>query len=473
MSGITRAIAALALTSAWSLPASTWPSAIHFPAGFLWGTATSAVQCEGGTVHSDWETFQRRPHAIRTSEQIGAAAKAYDTYESDYQAASAMHTNAYRFSIEWSRLEPTRGHFDAHAATHYRAMLLSLRAKGIRPMVTLHHFSNPDWVAAQGGWLNPLTIDDFETFACYAAQTFGDLVDDWITINEPSIYVGEGYLDGAFPPGYQGDFKDVPRVLANMAKAHGRAYHALHRYDVIQAAPNEPACSVGIADHMVAFQAEAPWNPLDLVVKAINEDWVNFCFLNAACTGEIRFDTLVGRDYEQVPALAHTLDFVGVNYYTRSLSSILAPFSRNAEPGKPKTDLGLEIYPDGLTQVLEAAYTRYHLPIYITEMGLADAGRKQTPAFMVQHLARVGNAIAEGIPVKGVFWWSLMDNFEWQYGTSGRFGLLAVDFSRPDCPRSWTPGAFVYARIARENQIDPDLRASYPERARVPVACAR
>ncbi|MDB5099957.1 MAG: beta-glucosidase, partial [Cyanobacteria bacterium RYN_339] len=335
-----------------------------FPPGFVWGTATAAVQVEGNTVHSDWARFEQKPGAIRDGARIGAAARHWELYEQDFEAARRMNTTGYRCSIEWSRLEPTRGAWDEAAANHYRAMFASLRAKGIRPLVTLHHFSNPQWVADQGGWLNPNTQADFEAFVSRAAEAFGDQVDDWVTFNEPTIYACEGYLDGAFPPGRHGDFVALPAVLGNLVKAHGRAYHALKRLD--------PGCRVGVAEHMVAFEPVWGWNPLDGLMAATSERWLNYGFLDAAATGRVRFETGVANDREDVPWLAGTLDFVGVNYYTHSLASVLAPFQRLASLDAPKTDLGLDICPEGLFDVLVRTHARFKLPILITETGVAD-----------------------------------------------------------------------------------------------------
>jgi beta-glucosidase len=416
-----------------------------FPPGFVWGTATAAVQVEGRTVHSDWEAFEQRPGAIRGDDRIGDAARHWELYEQDYRAAQRMGTRGYRCSIEWSRLEPARGQWDDQAAAHYRAMFRSLRAKGIKPLVTLHHFSNPQWVADQGGWENPQTEADFEAFVARAAEAFGDQVDDWVTFNEPTIYACEGYVDGVFPPGRHGDLAALPGVLGNLAKAHGRAYRILKALD--------PGCRVGVAEHMVAFEPAWRWNPFDGFMAASSERWLNYSFLDALATGRMRFDTGVAHDWEDVPWLAGTLDFVGVNYYTRSLASVLAPFQRLCRDDAPKTDLGLDICPDGMYEVLTRTHARYRLPIYVTETGVADAQRRLTPAFMVQYLGRVGEAIAAGVPVKGVYWWSLMDNFEWQNGYHGRFGLLAVDFSKPTRPRTWTPAADLFAWIAHANAL--------------------
>jgi beta-glucosidase len=437
----------------------------RFPPGFIWGTATAAVQVEGDTPNSDWAHFERRPHAIKGGQRIGKAVDAWNMYEQDFAQAAAMHTNGYRMSIEWSRLVPRPGVWDAQAAMHYRRMFESLHAKGIRPTVTLLHFSVPQWVADQGGWLNPKTIEDFAWFVNKAAANFGDLVDDWITINEPTLYACEGYVTGHFPPGRTGEWGTMPEVMANLAKAHGRAAQILRRVDTAIADPmGSIPCRVGIAENMLDFEPVASWNPLDYLVTGICEQWCDYYFLDAVTTGHIRIDTFWGRHYEDVPSLKDSLDFVGINYYTRWRVSSLSPLTRTIADGSLVTDLGLEIYPDGMYEVLKRTYARYHLPIYITETGIADAGRQNTPGFMVRHLERVARAIQDGIPVKGIYWWSLLDNFEWQNGFSGgRFGLLAVDYNSPKLTRSWTPAAHVYSRIAKQNAISPELITQYEQ----------
>jgi beta-glucosidase len=438
-----------------ALPAPTVGAALRFPAGFAWGTATAAVQVEGGTTNSDWADFEQRPGAIRDGQRIGQAARHYELYDRDFAQAAAMHTNAYRFSIEWSRLEPRKGAWDRAAEAHYRAVLKSLRAHGLRPMVTLHHFSNPRWVAAQGGWANPATIADFEGFVRRAAVAFGDQVDDWITFNEPTIYASEGYFSGRFPPGISDDLNTLPRVLGHLAQAHWRAYRALHQLDKV--------ARVGVAEHMMAFSPASSWNPLDGLWAGITEGWMNYGFLDAAHTGRARFDTFAARFWRDEPAFAGSLDFVGVNYYTRWLVSCWQPLDRRCPEGAAVSDLGLEIYPEGMAAVLERTYARYRLPVVVTETGIADAQRRTTPGFMVRYLAQVHRAIAHGVPVQGVYWWSLIDNFEWQNGYHGRFGLLAVDFADPARKRTWTPAARIYARIAGRNAITADLLAKYEQ----------
>lgn len=454
------AIATHGTSAAQAAPAPT-AGDLKFPEGFVWGTATAAVQCEGDTPHSDWASFEQRPGAIRDNHRIGKAACHFDRYEEDFAAARAMHTGGYRFSLEWSRLEPQKGQWDAPAARRYRAMLESLKAKGIRPMVTLHHFSNPQWVADQGGWTNPATITDFERFSRRCARAFGDLVDDWVTINEPGIYATEGYIRGTFPPGRQNDWSALPVVFSHLIKAHGRAYRVLHAEDTRALAPGGRPCRVGVAEHMIAYQPATPWNPLDRLVAFAWEEAMNYAFLDAATTGRLHFQLGTTRVNETHAWLAGTLDYVGVNYYSCWRVAGLWPLTREVPRGAPKTELGLEIYPDGLYEVLAKTHARYGLPIRITETGISDASREAVPGFMVQHLVQVRRAIDAGIPVQGVYWWSLMDNFEWQNGYHGRFGLLSVDFGRPELPRAWTPGAHAYAAIAKRNAIPSHLLAQY------------
>lgn len=423
---------------------------LAFPPGFLWGSATSAYQVEGGNTRCDWFHFEGEPGRIERGERCGASARHYDLFEQDFRMAGEMGQNAHRFSLEWSRIEPEKAHWDPEAVAHYREVFRSLRRNRLAPMVTLHHFTNPLWVAEQGGWENEKTVGDFADFVTFAVEQFRDEASLWITINEPLVYAYKGYVGGEFPPGRKGDMRGAGVVIRNLLRAHGRAYRIIHRL--------QQAAQVGIASAIVLFDPFSPWNPLDRLLASYHTRIFDLAFLDAAASGLIRLHLLgtappfLIRFAERVPELRASMDFIGVNYYTRYLCKALAPLETFTRPGSPQTDLGWEIYPAGMLRALQLV-SRYRLPIYITENGIADARDDRRPGFIVAHLQQVLRAIGEGIDVRGYFHWSLLDNFEWAQGFRARFGLMQVDYESPEKTRSLTDSARLYGEIARTNAL--------------------
>lgn len=399
-----------------------------FPPGFLWGSAISAHQVEGHNVHSDWWAWENSA-AFTGRDRSGEAARHWELYETDFRLAHELGLNAQRLSLEWARIEPQPGRWSEEAMAHYRAVLDFLRRLGLRVFVTLHHFTNPRWVAERGGWLNPAVVEWFRRYVARVAAELADRVDFWNPINEATVYATYAHMQGLWPP--QGrSFWGGWRVLKHMAKAHRAAYRVLH-----QAAPRG---LVGTAHHLVAFAPVRPRSRLDRALAAVlgrlNNDW----FLDA------------------VRGFA---DFIGVNYYHRRRVRFSAragpPYMGEAGAHEgPTNDLGWEIYPRGLYQQL-LSLRRFALPVYVTENGLADAADRQRADFIRAHLAEVLRAIAEGMDVRGYFHWSLIDNYEWHLGFTPRFGLVAVDYTTQE--RRVRPSAQVLAAVARANALREEL----------------
>ena len=430
------------------------PGALPFPEGFMWGAATAAHQVEGGLVN-DWQAFEATPGTVHGGDTSAIAVDHFRRYDQDFALAAGMGHNAHRLSLEWARLEPERGRYDPQAVAHYRAVLGSLRRRGLTPMVTLHHFTNPQWVADQGGWLADRTIEDFARYAAFAGSTFGDDVGWWVTINEPNVYAFQAYDDGVWPP-QRRNRAEALRVMANLARAHARAYHALH-----EAGPTR----VGVAQHVAVFEPYCPLNPIDHLKVRFVDDVFNRSFLRAITTGELRFEVpgVPGVRGREPLASQGAVDFIGVNYYTRWLYKAFGTPDRVAKADAPKNDLGWEIYPEGLYRALELAdaYTRLpdgrRVPLVVTENGMDDRAGDRRADFLVRHLEQVARAIADGLDVRGYMHWTLMDNFEWHEGYAPRFGLYRVDREN-DLARVPTPAVAVYRAIAEANAIPAALR---------------
>jgi beta-glucosidase len=429
---------------------------LRFPEGFLWGSGTAAHHVEGGNDNNQWWDWEQQPGRIWHGDRSGDACGWWHSAERDLATAADLGQNAHRLSIEWSRIEPRDGEFDPAAIARYREILSFIRERGMQPIVTLHHFTNPRWFEARGGWLHPDAPQRFNHFVAYAVGALSDLCDMWVTINEPTVYAMQGYLLGIWPPG-RSDTLAAWRVMAALLRAHAAAAITIHRID--------PMLRVGIAHHIRIMDPARP-RSVDVGLAAVYDQIFNGIFLRAVDTGRLIPPIGVG---QAVPGLRGSCDFFGCNYYTRDHVTFdrRAPamlFARRFTPdGLPRSDATVtgepygEIYPQGLYRVLKRV-SRYRLPIYITEVGVPDDDDDQRPAFMLSHLAAVHRAIGSGVDVRGVFWWSLIDNFEWSEGWALRFGLIAFD-EKTGVRRVRRSGA-LYAAIARANALPADAAGS-------------
>jgi beta-glucosidase len=428
-----------------------------FPAGFHWGAATSAHQVEGGNAKNDWWRFEQRAGAIRGGDVSGEACRHFERFDEDFARCAAYGHTMHRLSLEWSRIEPERGRIDAAAVAHYHEVLASLRRHRLVPLVTLYHFTLPAWVADAGGWENRETLERFDAFVRLCAREYGAAVDWWCTINEPEVLAFHAYSEGTWPPARR-DPGAALRVLGNLLEAHGRAAAILRAEDRADADGDGHATRVGFAKNLVHFAPARAWFPPDVLRARIEDEVYNAAVLAAAVDGRIALAvpgaTPVRR---QVPELAHSLDWIGINHYTRWCVRALAREPHELRRGSPSTDLGWEIWPEGLALAARRAARATGVPVLITEHGFADALDAFRPRALVESLLALGREIAHGTPVLGYLHWSLMDNFEWAEGYAGRFGLEAVDFTDPARPRTPRPSAHLLARIARANGVAADV----------------
>ena len=423
-----------------------------FPADFLWGTATSSHQVEGDNINNNWHLFEQKEGNILDNAKSGKASCHYELFEQDFQYARQLNNNAHRFSVEWSRIEPREGFFDEAELNHYKEVLISLEKYNMQPMLTLHHFTDPIWVTEQGGWENPRTVKNFIRFVAYVVKELKDYVKFWITINEPLVYIHQGYITGTFPPGNIWDIEKGMLVFVNMIKAHAGAYKTIHDMD--------KEAQVSIASHFAIFDPSNRLNPLDHLMTAYYNHFINYSFINSIMSGKVRlilpdkkFPFFTIRKFD-IPDIKNTLDFIGLNYYTRYFVNSARFGEMETKEDSPKNDLGWEIYPEGIYRAL-LNLKKYKLPIYITENGTPDKNDKFRKQFIVDHLNYVLDAIKKGIDVKGYFYWSLMDNFEWHKGYQ-HFGLLKINFDEFSSERHLTRGAEAYAEIARNNALNND-----------------
>ena len=426
--------------------------------GFLWGAATSAHQVEGDNCGNDWWRFEALPGTIAHGDVSGPACRHYEWFDRDFALAAGDGHNAHRFSLEWSRIEPARGRFDATQVAHYHAVLASLRRHRLAPIVTLHHFTNPLWIADHGGWESRETVDRYCDYVRFCAREFGGEVDWWCTVNEPEVYAFRGWSEGVWPPARRDDSAALA-VIANQLEAHGRAYRILHEEDRIDADGDGKAALVGFAKHHPQLEPARPWFPLDVLRAHLERRVFNDAVEEAAITGVVDlFIPGARRIRRRVPELAGSLDYLGLNYYTRWKVRMLGPEPHVARPGARLTDLRWEIHPQGFEQAL-VRVGRLGVPILVTENGFADASDSFRSHALVEYLFHMERAMARGVPVLGYLHWSLLDNFEWADGYGPRFGLYRIDFANPERPRTRTRSADLYASIVRANAIDDQVLA--------------
>jgi beta-glucosidase len=424
----------------------------HFPKGFLWGTATAAYQVEGNNPNSNWFTWEQQPGRIMKGDKSGNACDWWNgRWREDFHRAAEGHQNAHRMSIEWSRIQPEPNRWDEEALNRYIEMIRRLAELNITPLITLHHFSDPQWFVDMGGWENDTAASYFEKYVRKVVQALKDYVNLWCTFNEPNGYATLGFVLGVFPPGKK-SIRLCFEVMVNIVRAHAAAYRTIHQI--------QPQARVGIANYYRSFVPAKNWSPLDLLItKTLRQ--LNDIFALAAHDGVVRFAT----SRKRVPEAKQTQDYLGLNYYTRDyvkfdLFNPKELFSRRfSRPGVAlSTTRYIANEPLGMFEALKWGL-QYNIPIIITENGIEDTDDLVRPRYMVEHIHQIWRAVNFNWPVKGYFHWTLVDNFEWERGWTQRFGLWELDVESQ--ARHKRPSAELYAEICRENGISDEMVKKY------------
>jgi beta-glucosidase len=414
---------------------------------FLWGVATSAFQMEGHTRNdmTDWENAGRF-RSNGKDPRIGVACNHWNRWQEDFQLLKELGVNSYRFSLEWSRIEPEPGRFDQSALDQYDRMIDRLLELGITPMLTLHHFTHPTWFHNQTPWHKSESVLRFVYFCRMATKRLLDRVPYIVTINEPLVWTLAGYGVGKFPPGEK-NMGRVMKALHNMLLAHRQVY------DMVK--DRNPECQVGIAHNFVAFKRAPKGHEIDRLMKRMVHYFYNWMIIRAFRKNNLRFRFPVILFYDEPIALDDKIDFWGVNYYyrlhVRFRLSFRRPFHLLSIPrssGEGQSDLGWEIYPTGLRKVCKWV-SATGKPIIITENGIAVADDATRIRFLQSHLGVLEELIREGYPIKGYYHWTLIDNYEWLIGKSARFGLYHVDFDNSLSRKLKSSGQFYRDYINR------------------------
>jgi len=398
----------------------------EFPKDFLWGVSTSAYQIEGGN-HNDWsvwEKSEKRKRFLKKKKKdigdfiCGNSCDSYNRYKEDLDLVKGLGCNAYRFSLEWSRVQPKKGTWNVSVIEHYREQLKEAKGKGLKTVVTIWHWTNPIWIAEQGGWKNKRTVRYFVEYAKMVIRELDVYVDYWVTLNEPTVPLINGYFTRRFPPNKR-SLIGMYKAMNNLAKAHNHTYKLIHKYF------KTPTSIVVIANY---YEPADKWNPVEILLARIARYFGTTMFLRK---------------------IKGNFDFIGMDYYFHDRFVWYPPFKKNLN--EKVTDMGWEIYPEGIYHVLKEL-SKYKKPIIICENGIADAADKYRADFIRDHLKYVYKAIEEGVDVQGYFHWSLLDNFEWDNGWAPQFGLYKVD--RKTFDRTERKSAEVYREICKNNSIE-------------------
>lgn len=449
--------------------------ALVFPPGFLWGVATSAPQIEGGVAEggrgeSIWDRYAATPGKIGDGSNLDVACDHYHRWPEDVRLLQWLGAGAYRLSLAWPRIQPTgRGTPDARGLDYYDGLVDALLESGIQPFVTLYHWDLPQRLQDEGGWTARGTAAAFAEYAAIAARRLGDRVRHWITHNEPWCVSVLGYEEGEHAPGYR-DPQAALHVAHHLLLSHAWAMDAVRQ--------NAPGSQVGITLNLTpAFPASD--HDADQLAARRFDGLFNRWFLDPLFRGRYPQDTVADRIRRghlpgggmpfvhdgDLQAIARPMDFLGINYYSRVIvraNEAGDPVAVPVRPPAPRTEMGWEIFPQGLHELLVRIWSEYRPPkIYITENGAAFADRVEPSGrvpdtrrveFLHRHLTAAHRAIADGVPLRGYFVWSLLDNFEWAQGFTKRFGLYWVDFATQQ--RVPKESAFWFRAVAAAGAVE-------------------
>lgn len=413
-------------------------SRADFPEGFLFGVATSAYQIEGhaagGAGQTQWDTFAATPGNVVRAENGALACDHYHRLDEDLDLISGLGADVYRFSTSWARVQPDGiGAANPEGLDFYDRLVDGLLARGIRPAATLYHWELPSPLADRGGWRNREIADRFADFAGIVMSRIGDRVWSAAPINEPWCVGWLSHFEGHHAPGLR-DIRAAARAMHHVLLAHGRAIQAMRGLGM---------SNLGAVCNF-EFSQPADDSPETLAATRTYDAIYNRFFLGGLFRGAYPAEALEGLGpylpdgwQDDFATITEPLDWLGINYYTRKVIAHAPgpwPNYREVEGPLPKTQMGWEIYPEGLHHFLALAHDHAGgLPLYVTENGMANPDAPGVPDdaridYLDRHLSAARRAIGEGLPLKGYFVWSLMDNYEWALGYEKRFGLVHVDF---------------------------------------------
>ncbi len=426
------------------------PSAtFHFPSGFLWGTSTSSYQVEGNNFNSNWYQWEKIPNKIFESQTAGKACDWWSgKWKEDFDRVAMTHQNAHRLSIEWSRIQPEIDRWDENSLDYYREILRGLVAREISPIVTLHHFTEPIWLAEIGSWENEQIIAYFEKYVAKVVEGLKEYCNMWIPINEPNVLAHQAFIEGVFPPGKK-SLRSSFVALSNMIKAHIAAYSTIKKIS--------PTSRVGTAINYRAFWPENKNNPFDLWMTKLLDHQYNDSFMNALQYGKLQY----ALKQEKLSTSKGSFDFVGLNYYSGdeikfNIFKSKQLFHQRSYPKLSEiSESGfIANVPQGLEKALQWAL-KFNSSIIITENGIEDSNDLLRPKYLIEHIHKVWRSANLNYQIKGYFHWTLVDNFEWERGWSQRFGLWRLNLQ--DQTRLKTKSVDLYSQICKTNSLSSEM----------------
>lgn len=427
---------------------------VSFPKDFLWGAAICEFQTSGaeGCPDSQWAHWEHA-QKLQPSRKV---CDSWNTYQKDIKILKELGLTCYRFSIDWSKIEPRQGQIDQSALDHYVEMCDALRAAGIKPVVTLHHFVHPQWFEELGGFEKKENTKYFVEFSKLVFTTLGERVGLWATFNEPAVYVMQGYVRGVYPPGKSGYFgvKTASKVLRNVLDAHVEVYYAL------KALPGGEKAQIGIVHQYLKFEpfsGKGFSNKLEKLI-ASQFDWVHKTVIEYFKTGTYHFyvpaicDVQDASNQERRKA---SLDYIGLNYYSHPLIRVHHRLKDPIYPGQReydiKTGMPFNVYAEGFYNAIKHV-AELGKPIYITENGAPSSDNEVKDIWSKRYLYALSKAIADGYDIRGYMYWSLLDNYEWDMGYHQQFGLYHVDFASEEKTRTLTDGAKYFQQVMLAEQ---------------------
>ena len=417
--------------------------------GLLLGSATAATQIEGGDENNNWARFAKEGKVKDGSSPV-TADDHYNRFHEDIDLMSDMGLQIYRFGIEWSRIEPHRGEYSDDAIAHYREEIEYMLAKGIRPLLTIHHFTNPLWFEDMGAFEHKDSPEIFLSLTKKVVEVFGDIVNEYVTINEPNVYVTNSLLWGYWPPEKK-SMASVIRAFSNMTAAHVLSYRYIHEKRK-EMGYNDTR--VSFANHLRVFEPKNPSNLWHRFASRLSEYLFQGAITDAMMTGKCRFPVRRRKGVTR----GKYYDFIGVNYYSRST---VTGFADGTREDCYHNDLGWEIYHDGLIELSNKLGKKYGGEVYVTENGTCDNNDSFRSRFIYDQLKLISES---DNPITRYYHWSFMDNFEWREGERERFGLVHVDYKTQ--ARAVKESGKLYSSIIRDGGVSEDAFERYVEKSR-------